>query len=527
MPIAQWQHRLLPWLLVAVFACAVTIHAADYLTEGVDSGRTGWLKDETVFNTTNVRTMKLLWKVKVNSTPRQMHNLFAPLTVTGVATPRGPRELAIFAGISDELYAFDVATGEMVWEKKFDSIYPAITQGPGGTLCPGGQTAVPVIARTPTPGKYVLYALSWDGRLRTLDVATGANLAPPEKFTAPNGKQYALNLFNGVIYLSTAQLCGGTTHAFLSFDLATRKTSIFVPDGGGLWGRRGVAVDPEGRVFMGTGDGPFVPATKTLGSTVVAVKLDENKQLQLADYFAAPNANFLYRRDLDLNVTPIAFDYRGRKFLVATSKECRLWLLDRDSLGGSDHRTALHITPLLCNDVQRLDAHGVWGAMATWQDSQGRQWVLVPFYGPVSREFKAPIEHARPTRGGVGAYTLEQTNGKWQLVPQWLSRDMDLAEHVLVASGVVFVYSSGEDARQGVPDHPFDAPAPARPGPIRRIAESRRAQLYALDGITGRELWNSGDTITSWNHSSGLTVANGRAYLATYDGTIYTFGVPR
>ena len=86
-----------------------------------------------------------------------------------------------------------------------------------------------------------------------------------------------------------------------------------MPDGGGLWGRRGVAVDPEGRVFMGTGDGPFVPATKTLGSAIVAVKLDENRQEQLADYFAAPNANFLYRRDLDLNVTPMAFDYRGRE----------------------------------------------------------------------------------------------------------------------------------------------------------------------------------------------------------------------
>ena len=85
--------------------------------------------------------MRLLWKANVNSIPRQMHNLFAPLTVTEVATPRGARELAIFAGISDTLYAIDVATGEMLWEKTFDSIYPAVTQGLGGTLCPGGQTA--------------------------------------------------------------------------------------------------------------------------------------------------------------------------------------------------------------------------------------------------------------------------------------------------------------------------------------------------------------------------------------------------
>jgi outer membrane protein assembly factor BamB len=506
---------------------AQATHPGDYLTEGVDNGRTGWLKDERVFNTTNVRTMHLLWKEKIDSTPRQMHNLFAPLTVTGVTTVRGPRELAIFAGISDELYAVDIATGETLWQTKFDSIYPQATQGMGSTLCPGGQTAVPVIATTSTEGKYVLYALSWDGRLHTLDVATGRDVAPPEKFAAPNGKPYALNLFNGVIYASTAQGCGGNTNAFISFDLATKKASIFSPAGGGMWGRRGVAVDPEGRVFMGTGDGPFVPETHTLGTAVVSVKLDENKQLQLVDYFAAPNANFLYRRDLDLNVSPMAFDYRGKKFLVATSKECRLWLLDRDALGGADHRTALDMTPLLCNDAVRYDAHGVWGAMAAWQDAQGRQWVAVPFYGPVSRQFKAPVEHARPTLGGVGAYTVEQTNGKWHLVPQWLSRDMDLAEHVLVANGVLFVYASGEDARQITPDRPFDDTSEIQASGVRRITQSRHAELIALDAATGRELWTSGNTITSWNHYSGLTVANGRAYLATFDGTVYAFGVSR
>src|SRR5262245_4718381 len=99
MTIRAWHSPVLLWLFAAMFPLAAAIHAADYLTEGGDSGRTGWLKDETVFNTTNVRTMTLLWKTKVNSTPRQMHNLFAPLTVTGVTTVRGPRELAIFAGI--------------------------------------------------------------------------------------------------------------------------------------------------------------------------------------------------------------------------------------------------------------------------------------------------------------------------------------------------------------------------------------------------------------------------------------------
>jgi outer membrane protein assembly factor BamB len=49
--------------------------------------------------------------------------------------------------------------------------------------------------------------------------------------------------------------------------------------------------------------------------------------------------------------------------------------------------------------------------------------------------------------------------------------------------------------------------------------------LVALDARTGKELWSSGDQITSFNHFSGLSVANGRVYIGTYDGTLYCFGV--
>ena len=66
------------WLLALVLVAGVSVSAEDYLTEGVDNGRTGWLKNEKIFTTANVGSMKLLWKTKVNSTPRQMHNLFAP-----------------------------------------------------------------------------------------------------------------------------------------------------------------------------------------------------------------------------------------------------------------------------------------------------------------------------------------------------------------------------------------------------------------------------------------------------------------
>ena len=515
-----------------VLAFVIRVWAAEYFTAGVDPGRTGWIKDEKVFTPANVASMKLLWKTKLESTPREMHNLFPPLVVERANTVRGPRQLLVVPGVSDDLFGVDAMSGEMLWSRHFDSASDPASGAPSNTLCPGGQTAIPVIGPGSTRGNYVAYALSWDGRLRQIDVSDGRDVAPPEKFAPPNGKPYALNLVNGVIYTTLAQGCGGWPNAFLSYDLASKKTSAFLPQGGGLWGRRGAPVDADGRVYMGTGDNPYRADEKNLGNAIVSVKIDANQQLQYSDHYAPKNANWLFKRDLDINVSPLAFDYRGRKFLIATSKECRVWLLDRDNLGGSDHRTELYRTSLICNDRSMLDEAGVWGSMAAWQDASGTAWVLVPFWGAVSSAFHAPIEHGRPVRGGVAAFKLEQRNGAWTLTPSWLSRDMDMAEEVLVANGVVFTYGSGEDTRQQGFERAFDEPPLAVPTvkgvtgqSARRITNSTHATLYALDALTGQELWSSGNQITSFNHFSGLTVANGRVYLPTYDGYLYCFGV--
>src|SRR5215510_1665318 len=308
------------FLMLTVFQTQRNSPPADYLAEGGDPQRTGWVQDEEVFNTTNVKTMKLLWKIKLDSPPREMHNLFPPLIAGRVSTAQGEKQIAVVAGISDTLFGIDVESGALLWSRKFDSTYtPAAGARGSGTLCPGGQTAVPVIGPGKTPGAYTIYAVSWDGRLRQVNVADGQDVAPPEKFAPPNGKPYALNLFNGAIYTTVAQGCGGIPFSFQSFDLATRKASAFLPQGGGLWGRRGPVIAPDGTAYLGTGDGPYLPEARNLGNAIVGVKMDENKQLQLVDWFAPRNANWLYKRDLDINVTPVVFDYRGKQFMVGTS----------------------------------------------------------------------------------------------------------------------------------------------------------------------------------------------------------------
>jgi outer membrane protein assembly factor BamB len=508
---------------------AAAVAATDILLEGVDTARTGWVRDEKIFTLANVAATKLIWRVQLNSTSRSMHNLFPPLIAQNVQTPQGTREVGLVAGVTDDLFAVNLENGQVIWRRRFEN--RLANQAPvDNVLCPGGQTAVPALVQT-SAGKYTVYAVSWDGKLHQINLGDGENTAPPETFLPGNGKPYALNYKDGVIYTATAQGCGGLTNAFHSFDLASRRASSFIPAGGGLWWRRGAAIDSDGRVFLGTGNAPFDPENRRLGNGIVAVKLDANKRLQLVDFFGAPNANWLFRRDLDVNTTPVAFDYRGRKFLIGTSKECRIWLLDRDALGGEDHRTTLHTTPLICADSQAFDNVGVWGALGAWRDAQDTQWVLVPFWGPVSTRFSAPVEHSRPKRGGVAAFKLDEVDGNWQLKPAWLSRDTDLAEETVIANGIVFAYSSGADGTQVVPDRGWDEPGGARyggglsSGAARRIPNSRKAMIYALDGQTGKELWNSGDQITSFNHFSGITVANGRVYIGTWDGMLYAFGV--
>jgi outer membrane protein assembly factor BamB len=198
-----------------------------------------------------------------------------------------------------------------------------------------------------------------------------------------------------------------------------------------------------------------------------------------------------------------------------------LWLLDRDNFGGDDHRTPLDRTPLICNDESNYQAQGSWGGMAAWQDARGAQWVVMPFYGPVSKAFHAPIEYGRPENGGVAAFRVEEQSGKWKLVPAWLSRDMDMADEPLVANGVVFTFGSGEDTTQRYVDRAWDEKTPAP----NRIANGTHATVFALDAATGKELWSSGSQIASWIHNGGLSVANGHIYIGTFDGEIYCFGL--
>jgi outer membrane protein assembly factor BamB len=509
-------------LLLAVCAVTLPLSAADWLTDGGDSVRSNWQKTEKVFTPANVKNTTLLWKIKLDNPPRQMHNLFPPLIVERVNTAAGPKQIAIVAGVSDNLFAIDVENGTLLWTKHFETTWTPPTGGGrgGGVLCPGGLTATPAITPASTPGKYTIFAASWDGRLHQLNVADGEVVAPPAKFMPPNGKPYALNIWNNIVFTHTAQGCGGNPNMVYTYDLATHKVGSWGPAGGGMWGRSGPAISSKGVMYTGTGDGRWDPENGIYGNGIIGVKQDpETKAVELVDYYGPSNAEWLFKRDLDMQVTPTIFNYKGKELMVDAGKECRLYLMDTESIGGDDHRTPLYRSPLICNEDVDFQSEGIWGSLASWEDAKGARWVLTPFWGPKHSAFKAPIEHGVVKDGAIAAFKVEERNGKPELIPAWISRDMNRAEPPVVANGIVFGYGNGENTDQALPDVGLSNTAE------RRIAGSTSAVIYALDAVTGKELWNSGKQIASWNHWSGITVANGRVYLGTFDGMLYCFGL--
>ena len=131
-----------------------------------------------------------------------------------------------------------------------------------------------------------------------IELETGKAVAPSELFMPPNGKPYGLNLWNNVIYTTSAQGCGGNPNYVYAFDLATRRTATFDPGSGGMWGRSGPSIGKDGTVYTGTGDGSYNPELRSYGTAIIGVKIDpKTGALKLKDYFGPPNAEYLLKRE--------------------------------------------------------------------------------------------------------------------------------------------------------------------------------------------------------------------------------------
>ncbi len=510
----------------------------EWLTSNADAQRSSWMRTDTKISVDSMRNpgFQFLWKLKVDNEPRQLNSLTQPVLVGNIIGYRGFKSMALVGGSSDTLYAIDIDLGRIYWKTHFTSTAPRQNSS---TLCPGGLTAsatrpvnltpfaparggggnrinaaralvgepdqgfpdvfgraatpapaaAPAPAAPPAPGGANLFqanasvfVLASDGMVHQLSLQTGKDMVTqPVQFVPANSNAGSLVLVDNVLYTWTSNECGGTPNAVWALDLASPDKTITTWEtaGGNIEGSAGPSIGSDGTIYAAIGDASSSSAT--YANSIVSL---EAKTLKLRDHFTQPKADF--------STPPLVFQYKGKDLIVAAGRDGRLYILNSTSLGGIDHHTALSST------VAGESSTGFGPtALASWEEADGTRWILVP------------------TASSIVAFKVVEQNGLPTLQQGWVSRQMVSPMPPIIINNVVFALSSGE-YRAGT----------TQLTAAQRAQRSKPAVLYALEGSTGKELWNSGMTMTSFTHSTGLSGGAGQVYVGTYDNTFYTFGFP-
>lgn len=469
----------------------------------------GWQKAETIISKENLSgKFKFLWKLKPAHAGENVSSYSEPLLVPRLINSQGFKDFVIWAGPQD-VYAADSELGRMIWTKHYD----ATSSGCGATNLGIIAEAPPTInfrARRrpagsapppPPPGPMKiserrvgvsaggggfgirgLYVLTGDGYLHEQVIATGADFAPAVKFlSGPVGISRGLGLDRNLIYTATTSGCNGVKNALWAmtmngtdYPVASYKTGTIAPliaMGPTLDADIAYAVTGSGK-----SDTPEVHA-----DSIVALGPDA----KVKDWYEAGGSL--------QNVTPVVFTYNQKKLLAAPGKDGSYVLLDTESLGGSDHRTPLASTPQIAKAKDKNIA-----ALASWQDSSGT-WVLASVPGPINSSVKFANTNGVASHGSIVAFKVQDTGGKTELVPEWVSRDLVNPAPPVIANGLVIALSQGD--------------------------ASTHATLFVLDAATGKELYSSGDAIPTYAHMAGVAVGDGHVFFVTHDNTLYSFGI--
>jgi outer membrane protein assembly factor BamB len=504
--------------------------SADWPTFGHDSQRSGWAFDETALTPQNVSGLKLKWSTQLPNQSLALNALTAPLVARDIATTNGAKTLVYVAGSSNYVFALDAATGEVVWNRRFLSYAKALAES--FYLCPNAINATPVISRRDN----LIYALAFDGRVYGLDLGTGAVRFGPFQLVPPFAKPWSLNYYDGVLYTTTSQGCGGDRSGIYSMDVrnpmhhSSHELLIRQKAGAGMWNRGGTAIG-SGKVYVSTGDGVFNPAEGDYGSTFLAVSVPN---LDLLDYYTPRNWREINRLDLDLPSGGIVWFAEGNKELIAAGgKEGVVYLMEANNIGGKDHHTPLYVTPRLGNDERELASKGIWGSPAVWTDENGETWLYITMWGKVSRNAPAfPLTNGPTPHGSIMALKVvsDKDSTAFKLEPAWISPDFNLPDPPVVANSVVFALSTGENSQQNKDPRIMHYKSEQDWKNNLLTTEDRGrgtspAVLKSLDARTGKLLYESGGVIKSWVHFSGLAVDAGQVYVVDYDSRLYCFGL--
>jgi hypothetical protein len=496
---------------------------SNWTTTSSDAQRTSWVKTDPRISRESLQKpgFQLLWKTKLENQPRQLESLTQPMLLSNIISYKGFKALAFVGGSSDNVYSIDYDLNKIFWKRHLNALPPAA----GTIACPGamstitratplGQTAPALPGPTsggrgsPVPpaggggrgGNSNVYAVSSGGLLHTLNPQTGDDLTPPVRFLPPNAKAVGSILIDTILYVAIRDGCGSAPNGVYAIDIGSdaKPVTHWESKGGNVAGNAGLTFGTDGNIYVATDGGASSGSND--GNAVVAL---DRQTLRAKDWFSPGKSAF--------TASPSAFQYKDKHLIVAANADGRLYVLDAASLGGPDHRAPVSKTA----PYSIATGDFTPGALATAEQGDGSRWVFAAAGGPLQAETTFGTTNGAVANGAIVAFRIVDQSGTPTLQPAWVSRDMMSPAPPTIVNGVVFAISSGEH-RSG------DAPMTT----AQRVQRSKPAVLYALDAATGKELWSSGTTISSFVRGVGPSAGDGQVYVVTYDGTIYAFGIP-
>jgi hypothetical protein len=415
-----WQSQFAVSLSMLLFLAAGVHAQTNVVTQHNDISRTGQNPNETILTPANVNSNTF---GKLFSFPIDGQAYAQPLYVAGVTMGSGTvqagttHNVVFVATEHDSVYAFDAdsnggSNASPLWKiTLLDSAHGApsgastVPNGDVGTddISPEiGITATPVID-TATNTLYVVGKTKESGnyfqRLHALDISTGAEKSgSPVTLSAQvsgngNGSsggvlrfdaklennRPGLLLLNGIVYIAfAAHGDQGPYHGWiLAYNATTlQQSSVFCATANGaasgIWmSGAGLAADTinSGRLFVATGNGAFnaiAPYTNGMSYGDDIIRLETSSgAMRISDQFTAFNQSALSNGDVDLGsggvlLLPDQSSGGHTHLMVQAGKEGRMYLVDRDNLGGFNANGD--------NIVQEITGQigGVWGSPAYW-----------------------------------------------------------------------------------------------------------------------------------------------------------------
>jgi len=512
----------------------------DWMTVGNDAQRSFWVRRDSKISPETMRKpgFELVWKMKLKNEARQLASVTPPVLFDFYISYRGFRSLGFVGGSSGNVTGIDIDLARVEWERAF----PPGASKDASIECPGGMTSSvtrPTVAGYPGQGfggfgrgapaasgvgepfegavtlkerearlasppppppgasgasrriappsnpyaptvQYV-NAITTDGKLHSMYVSNGDEPNPPIDFLPANANARGLIVFDKTAYVATINGCGGLDNGVWALNLESKKVTKWKSDSG-VAGSTGFSVGPDGTLYVANTSGDLV----ALEAGTLTAKGS-------------------YKAGKAFTATPVVFDYKDKDLIAVATSDGKIQLLDSAALAA----------PALSTTETFSSPDFATGSLASWQDQAGTRWVLAPAGGATAGGAGFGAGNGEVKNGAIVAFKVVQQNGAPSLQPGWVSRDMISPLTPAIVNGVVFALASGEfrssDAKLTV---------------AQRARRSSNAVLYALDAATGKELWNSGSTITSFVHSGGLAAGGGRVYVGGHDGTQYAFSFP-